>query len=578
MSNIKDKLAKFINYGEIDAAYHLINEHIGEETNYLQHDAEYCVLAASAYMSADKYETAFDIISIGLLTDNKNYELYLMLGEYYERKDLDQALLCYYQAYLYCENEDDRNIINGYIENVRSLGAQLNNFSIVIVCKDQAKELERCLMSISETIVYGLSEIVIVDNSKNNKIQQLSEGIDNVLYIHNDTDINYTASLNQGIKLCSNYNDILLLDADVVLLDNCLFYLMLGLYSDDKNGIIGGFTNDFIAEQKIGIGTTDLGEAAQRAIMINNPIREACETDVTISDYFMYIKRSVIDGIGIFDEQNFPCGYEDKDYCIRAHKAGFDVKLCFNSYCLKTEERYKRYDSLEIVKKRGKEASVKKWNCDIDYSNYARTELIEMITATKDKPIEVLELGCAAGCSLYRIRRLWPNSKVHGVEYVENIAQIGATMADIIQGDVESMIIPYNKKQFDYIICADVLEHLRDPQATIERFIPYLKDDGHFLISLPNVRQYAVVKLLALYGRFDYMDYGILDKTHLKFFTKDTAIEMLKKAGLIVERIERYYNSEPEENEFIDTLSQFFDVKDKDEMRVYQYYFLAKKA
>ena len=99
MSNIKDELSNLMNCGEIETAYHLINEHIGEETKYLQQDAEYCVLAASAYMSADKYETAFDIISIGLLTDNKNYELYLMLGEYYERKNLDQALLCYYQAF-----------------------------------------------------------------------------------------------------------------------------------------------------------------------------------------------------------------------------------------------------------------------------------------------------------------------------------------------------------------------------------------------------------------------------------------------------------------------------------------------
>lgn len=84
-------------------------------------------------------------------------------------------------------------------------------------------------------------------------------------------------------------------------------------------------------------------------------------------------------------------------------------------------------------------------------------------------------------------------------------------------------------------------ESLRNPEETIRRFMPYLKDDGYFLISLPNIRYYAVCMMLVQYGRFDYADSGILDSTHLKFFTKSTAVEILERCNLEVVQMEKNY-------------------------------------
>ena len=199
-----------------------------------------------------------------------------------------------------------------------------------------------------------------------------------------------------------------------------------------------------------------------------------------------------------------------------------------------------------------------------------------MMEADKGKPIEVLELGCYMGSTLSRIKRLWPDAYVHGVEYVGPVADIGATINDIIRGDVETMDIPYRSGQFDYIICADVLEHLRDPEEALRRFIPYLKPGGQFIISLPNIRHYGVIEMLALFGRFDYSDSGILDRTHLKFFTRDTAIEMIERSGLKVEEVRRNYNGDSGDNAFITALSQAFKVSDPEELKVFQYYFRAR--
>jgi hypothetical protein len=83
--------------------------------------------------------------------------------------------------------------------------------------------------------------------------------------------------------------------------------------------------------------------------------------------------------------------------------------------------------------------------------------------------------------------------------------------------------------------------------------------------------------LLALKGRFDYADSGILDNTHLKFFTMDTALEMLDSAGLKVTILDRNYNGHPEDNDFIIQLTKAFEVTDPEELKVFQYYFLAVK-
>jgi 2-polyprenyl-3-methyl-5-hydroxy-6-metoxy-1,4-benzoquinol methylase len=89
---------------------------------------------------------------------------------------------------------------------------------------------------------------------------------------------------------------------------------------------------------------------------------------------------------------------------------------------------------------------------------------------------------------------------------------------------------------YDCVVCADVLEHLPDPLSTLKRLRQAAKGDATFIISLPNVAHVAVRTMLLL-GRFPKMERGILDKTHLQFFTKDTAKDLLANAGLRIERV-----------------------------------------
>lgn len=86
------------------------------------------------------------------------------------------------------------------------------------------------------------------------------------------------------------------------------------------------------------------------------------------------------------------------------------------------------------------------------------------------------------------------------------------------------------KKYFDYIICADILEHLSDPWVILNKIHKWLKDDGKIIVTLPNIRNYRILKDLVFLGKWEYKESGILDKTHLRFFTKSSFSKALSRA------------------------------------------------
>ncbi len=87
--------------------------------------------------------------------------------------------------------------------------------------------------------------------------------------------------------------------------------------------------------------------------------------------------------------------------------------------------------------------------------------------------------------------------------------------------------------RFDIVVCADVLEHLVDPAAALQKLKGTLAPGGKIIASIPNVAFYGV-RLRLLAGRFDYTETGILDRTHLRFFTRASARRLLEEAGLVV--------------------------------------------
>ena len=139
-------------------------------------------------------------------------------------------------------------------------------------------------------------------------------------------------------------------------------------------------------------------------------------------------------------------------------------------------------------------------------------------------PLRILDVGCAAGYLGKILRQR--GHYVAGIESDATSAKKARVYYDVFHlADIETFAFP-DRQEFDYILFADILEHLRDPAAVLRKAIPALRDTGKLIISVPNVANW-IIRLSLLFGNFDSADRGILDKTHLHFFTLRTLTKMM---------------------------------------------------
>jgi 2-polyprenyl-3-methyl-5-hydroxy-6-metoxy-1,4-benzoquinol methylase len=151
----------------------------------------------------------------------------------------------------------------------------------------------------------------------------------------------------------------------------------------------------------------------------------------------------------------------------------------------------------------------------------------------------VLELGPANGHMTAVLRDR--GCTVVGIEYDAAMAAEAEPHAErMIVGDLDALDFEaeLGDDRFDVIVAADVLEHLRDPLTLLQRLRPFLTPDGSIVVSLPNVA-HGSVRLALLEGHFDYRDTGLLDRTHLRFFTRDNIDALFDEAELAVAEIHR---------------------------------------
>jgi GT2 family glycosyltransferase/2-polyprenyl-3-methyl-5-hydroxy-6-metoxy-1,4-benzoquinol methylase len=152
----------------------------------------------------------------------------------------------------------------------------------------------------------------------------------------------------------------------------------------------------------------------------------------------------------------------------------------------------------------------------------------------------VLEVGCGAGGLGGRLRAR-QGCEVWGIECDPDAARAARARLDrVIETPLPAAASELPAAHFDVLIAADVLEHLADPWSVLQALRPALAAHATVLISLPNVQHHSVLRDL-LHGRFTYVPAGILDQTHLRFFTRLSALELAQRAGLEVERVVPLY-------------------------------------
>ncbi len=171
---------------------------------------------------------------------------------------------------------------------------------------------------------------------------------------------------------------------------------------------------------------------------------------------------------------------------------------------------------------------------DANYDSYNH-RIFQLVESHK----HVLDVGCATGKLLQRLGNE-KGCQTVGIEMDDALAeQARQRCHQLVIGDIETLDLPFRTDRFDIIVFADVLEHLRNPGAVLEKLKGHLKSDGYVLVSIPNIA-FITARLNLLLGRFDYTEHGIMDRGHLRFFTLKTVKGLLVERGFRVVSVEGY--------------------------------------
>lgn len=168
------------------------------------------------------------------------------------------------------------------------------------------------------------------------------------------------------------------------------------------------------------------------------------------------------------------------------------------------------------------------------YAASTRTDILPLMDRRYP---HVLDVGCSAGNTGALLKERGLCELVTGIEPFATTAALARHKLDwVIEKPVEAALDDIADQSVDCILCLDVLEHLIDPWTTVERLSTKLKPGGAFITSVPNVRHVQVLFNLVVRGRFRYTDSGILDRTHLRFFTRESAMALVQTRNLCVEQ------------------------------------------
>lgn len=173
-----------------------------------------------------------------------------------------------------------------------------------------------------------------------------------------------------------------------------------------------------------------------------------------------------------------------------------------------------------------------KYDVEVDLSNEgtSHAQIVDLVGYDK----RVLDVGCASGYLAAVLRKR--GCVLYGIEVdASAAAEAEAHFERVVVGDLETTDLrtAFEGVEFDVVVFGDVLEHLRDPLPPLRQARALLARAGSVVVSVPNVA-HGAVRLSLLRGDFTYRELGLLDSTHLRFFTRDNLEDLMRRAGLVM--------------------------------------------
>lgn len=192
------------------------------------------------------------------------------------------------------------------------------------------------------------------------------------------------------------------------------------------------------------------------------------------------------------------------------------------------------------------------------YFEQTRSEMLPFVPPNCGR---LLEVGCGSGAFGQAVKQT-RKIEVWGVEPVLSAASIAATKLDHLINRAFDAETGLPEGAFDCIVFNDVLEHMLAPEQALRYARALLSPRGVVVASIPNIRHLPVVWELAVHGRWEYRDCGVLDRTHLRFFTRSSMAKMFEAEGYLVKRICGIYPWEgpPHANPYLQRVHRLLDM------------------
>ena len=455
-----------------------------------------------------------------------------------------------------------------------------HRLSVIISVMNALPMTKMCIGCLRENISADNTEIIVVDNaSTDGTAEWLKEQAD-IQVITNEEPHSLSASFNQGLAASAG-EEILYMHNDTFLMPETVAHLEKILYQHDNTGAVMPVTNNHVLPinrffHEIAEYNT-LGGAKKEAGKLWKNWGAETSGQLFLEDYCLLTKREAIEMIGGFDER-FAVRYgEDFDLSLRLVQAGWKLLRAEGIYV--HHQQGETFKANQLNRDKTIDMFIKmlydKWGFFVLYSGGVRRDLLSEVDLSK-KELALLDIGCGMGANFAYLQHLRPDAKLCGIEINPLTAAFAAKYGEVKAADVERLNIPEWEGTFDYIIMGDILEHLREPKDVIIKVKKLLKPNGVLLVSLPNVMNVEVVfNLLA--GGWHYEDAGILDRTHLRFFTRREMEAMFIEAGYSFEIFGGSRSFIPERGEaFLAELQKLQTVKvDIEQMRYVQYFIKA---
>jgi SAM-dependent methyltransferase len=164
--------------------------------------------------------------------------------------------------------------------------------------------------------------------------------------------------------------------------------------------------------------------------------------------------------------------------------------------------------------------------------DYRRGEMLPFLPTTFRS---LLDVGCASGRFVGAVKERFPDADIWGIDPVAYDDDDGGGFRRVVGRFPDDLP---GGLQFDCIVFNDVLEHLVDPWEALRATLPLLAPGGAVVASIPNIRNLDILRSLVVHGRWEYVERGILDRTHLRFFTRSGIVDLFDRSGWQVRTIE----------------------------------------